>query len=284
MTLVLALLSGTVHAAGKGSPRINTDPMTLVGRTIKNFYVLSAQEAQMLEPVCVLVLGSGGPGLMWYDAVKGHPILNHPSYNMAQGAISLHHYCYGEVAKNRRFFETDPKKRAFHVERMLDEYGFVINSTQYRNKHWPYLKKVLVEYGKAALLAKKLPDGITAFNQALKLDPAYEPAHIALAEAMLSMGNKDDALAQVTEGLKRIPESEKLQKRFLDYGGKLPYPEPYPKPAALAETQPTPTETPAPTESAPSETAPTPPVLNEDEFKIGTVGEDPKRPNCRFCP
>lgn len=276
-----------------------TDPMLLIGQNIKG-YVLTAKDVGSLEPVCVPIFLAGRSGT-WYEVLKGDPILDRPPYSMAKGANSFHHYCYAEIAKIRRFKERDANKRKFLAETMLGEYGFVINAPEYRDKGWPYLKKVYVEYGRAALLLNRNKDAIGAFSKALQIDPAYDQAHIAIADMRADLGDKKGALQQVVEGLKHNPDSKQMKRRYAELGGKGPYPEPYQKPkmdspaddaasrpADAAASNSLPADSPvALPEPSPAESAAVSPEVPDSKAPAATptqrIGNE-KNPYCRFCP
>ena len=48
---------------------------------------------------------------------------------------------------------------------------------------------------------------------------------------------KDEALAVVTDGLRHVPDSTVLQRKYKERGGKLPYPEPVARAADVPEVQ-----------------------------------------------
>ena len=49
-----------------------------------------------------------------------------------------------------------------------------------------------------------------AFDHALKLDPAFEPAYVNAADALRALGHEDDALAMLERGLSVLPRSAAL--------------------------------------------------------------------------
>jgi len=294
LTLICQFACIVFTQAHASAPVVNTAPAALIGKAIGGNAPLTASEVGLLEPVCVLVLSSGGNNMQWYDATKNNPILEQPAYHMAKGAISLHHYCYAEIAKIKLFRERNPEKRSYLVSRMLDEYGFVIREPEYRDKSWPYLKKVYVEYGKAALLAKKTGEAIAAYSNALQLDPGYDQAYIGIADLLISKDNKKDALERITEGLKHNPNSRPLRRKYKELGGGPEYPQPYAKsvekpiPPVNSEINLIKQEIPAKTEPPTHDSA----QNNNAKLEQVTTPSQPSpeatknkgNPYCRFCP
>lgn len=299
-----ALLLAVNNASADPMDVINTDPTKLIGKKII-IITLDAADVRLLEPACVVPLTNGTPGKLWYHMVRDNPILNDPRYYILKDAISLHHFCRGQAAKIRYFKERDPvlKKRLLH-EHMIGENVFMISHPEWLPKNWPYMKRMHLELGMARVLAKQNGEAVRSFEEALRLDPAYEEAHIAYADALISMGLKDKALAQVTEGLKHNPDTKALQRRYTKLGGKPPFPEPYrqaTKPEVVtpvvaapsgehvqpAETvvESTPlakqpmSETRA-TEAPATRTSPPP----ETVLPPGGANQNRDNPYCRFCP
>jgi tetratricopeptide (TPR) repeat protein len=291
--LLAGLLLSMGSAQAAPGVAINTDPSKLIGKTIL-FFKLDHMDAKLLEPACVVPLTNGGSGGQWFDMVRGHPLLDVPRYQILKGADSLHHYCRGQAAEIRYFKERDPVMKRRLLEEMIGEYVFMIGHPQYLPKNWPYMKVMHLELGNARMLEKKPAQAIRSFEQALSLDPAYEKAHIAYTDALVDMGLKAKALAQVTEGLRHNPDSRGHQRRYKELGGKLPYPEPYKKavqedanavpdePVAVPEKsqQIVPAVTEAEPAAAPEQAKipPEPLVSPENEKK------NSKNPYCRFCP
>lgn len=143
------------------------------------------------------------------------------------------------------------------------------------------LPEVHLQKGKALKLYRQEGKALIEFMDAIRGNPRLAPAYMELADIQVRSKKPQEALKTVTEGLRHIPDSKPLKRRFTELGGKLPYPTPVvaaPPPATpAAETAaPTPTS-PAETTAPPPDTATLAPII---EPKIGS----PKNPYCRFCP
>jgi len=104
---------------------------------------------------------------------------------------------------------------------------YMVKHPEFLPVNWPHMKRMYLELGVARTLQKRPQIAIKDFYEALGLDPAYEQAHIALADAWTDLGQNKKALEQVSEGLRHRPDSKPLQRRFKKLGGNLPFPEPY---------------------------------------------------------
>ncbi len=143
------------------------------------------------------------------------------------------------------------------------------------------LPEVHLQKGKALKLYRQEGKALIEFMDAIRGNPKLAPAYLELADIQVRSKKPQEALRTVTEGLRHIPDSKPLKRRYSELGGKLPYPTPViaaPPPATPAA------ETAAPTPTSPAETTAPPPVTTTPspiiEPKIGS----PKNPYCRFCP
>lgn len=79
-------------------------------------------------------------------------------------------------------------------------------------------------------------ESLSSLNKALQLNPKLEQAYSEMANAYLKFNNKDSALKTITEGLRWLPDSNALKRRYQKLGGALPYPTPHAQ--AIKPTQP----------------------------------------------
>ena len=270
----------------------------LIGKPVLG-KTMTPSEANMLEPVCVMILAAKqakGGGGVWYENLKGNPVLDRPENLIAKGAVSFHHYCWAEVHMTRYYSSRNQNEKKAELLSAYNDYSFIISHPQWLPANWPYLPKMYVKQGGSAALMGKDQEAIGSFLKALEIDPKFELAYAALADFMAKKENKSKALEYLTEGLKHKPESKRLKRRYTELGGKQPYPVPYAKPEsdkqeALSSPD-NPATTPLPdaatTIDAPPEAPPaniqneqiqqTPPPLESET--LGT----PDNPYCRFCP
>lgn len=208
--------------------------------------------------------------------------------------LHMHHYCIGLNDINRYYRASNEQQKKGFLSSAIGEFGYMVG-------HLPPGSVLLADAyqnrGRVFLLQGQEASGVKDLHKALELNPKIARTYLILADQFERGAGKDKALQIVTEGLRHVPASKGLQRRYQELGGKLPFPEPYEKPAeqnAVAKTMPA--EEPkaeAKPEAAPPSgeatnqaadganlKAPTGPTPQIDPPKIGS----PKNPYCRFCP
>lgn len=209
-----------------------TSRLDLIGTKVYLLSPVGIDDLATIDPACVERLR------------LAKLLFDQPTHTEAEGAViierlkrpenrianigSYHHYCWGQVAQNRYYRETDLQKRKDLALYAASGYKYVIDHTESIPKDWPYMHKMHVDYGKALLLSNNTAGAIQALNTALKINPKYIPAYNALADVLNEQGLKSKALEFVIEGLKYQPTSKSLKRRYTELGGKQPFPEPYP--------------------------------------------------------
>lgn len=203
----------------------------------------------------------------------------------------MHHYC-DCVRFTDRALATMGNKYDFKYNLQIAIGGcdYVLSHT---TPDFNMRPEVLVTKGKALRLFNKDAEAAVAFTTALQMNPNYAPAYYNLAALYDRQGNKKMALEVVTNGLKRVSGSKALQRRYVELGGKLPYPAPEQVPEAaearsdqalpegpsLSSQADTPADTKTETNSSTSaDMAAQPPPPSSP-----TIGS-PANPWCRFCP
>lgn len=129
------------------------------------------------------------------------------------------------------------------------------------------------------------------YRQALYGAPFLAEAYLALGEIYMQRKNKDKAMQFIVEGLRYAPDSKGLKRRYKEWGGKEPFPEPYkPKlePAPVSESKPSTDAKPQEPEKKPasdyeSMPAPTTKAVASPAAPNIPIGS-PTNPWCRFCP
>lgn len=139
---------------------------------------------------------------------------------------SVHHYCVGLAFLNRATYA--PHLRGRYLHRAVNEMSYNLKSprpggaltaTMFLNRAVAY--EMLKSPGEATR------DLMSAIEHDRRLVPAYE----RLADLLVGRNDRLGALETVTEGLRRVPESERLQAKYLELGGRKPFPAPIESPA-----------------------------------------------------
>jgi tetratricopeptide (TPR) repeat protein len=193
--------------------------------------------------------------------------------------LHLHHYCQGLNDINRYYLESDRARQRDLLSSAVNQFNYVVD-------HIPpdsfLLAEVYQNRGRAKLKLGNDSDGVADLQKAIELNPRITQTYFLLSDQFENSKNKVMALQVISDGLRYMPASKALQRRYQELGGKLPYPEPYEKPVeqntaskAKAETKTATTDKATPDSSAPDSAKPA-----ETKPAIGIPGN----PYCRFCP
>ncbi len=228
------------------------------------------------------------------------PDLTHGSHlspqerGITRGIGGLHHYCRIPVLRSRYFAERDQAKKAFLLTEIIDEANYVIRHSQ---PDAPMVGQVYLERARAYADRKQRAEAVKDYLQAIALAPKVASPYLELSRLFGDLGDKAKAMEYATAGLRHNPNSRGLRQRYLELGGKPPFPEPI-EPAPQPPTPPAaPVPSPAPA---------TPPVTGDavEQPEREPVREQPRprgpesapptgaqdgkppaaNPFCRFCP
>ncbi len=246
-------------------------------------YAMTARDLQMLPSYC-------------HQLTDGNYEANAQAYRLPGAFPTVmphsHHYCHGLKSLARATAQV-ANKGAMQEElrAAVGEFQYVLGHTEATPEHSIYLAMVRTDLGRVYDRLGKVADSSREFMEAIRLKPDYVAAYIGLADFYRKLGNREDALKITKEGLAHVPESKTLQRRYREFGGKLPYPVPIDSESKAA------TEAPPGNAAAPGNgndtTVAAPPAApsqvddqkqpqeaKPQEPKIGS----PTNPWCRFCP
>lgn len=190
----------------------------------------------------------------------------------------FYHYCAGLNFVNRYWAASNPRQRSHYLQRADANFSYIVKALK---PDFTMGAELFTNRGEVYMLMGRKADAIKDFRRATSIDPAFARAYLQLADVLAGNKDRTHALEAVSEGLRHVPKSTALQRRYLELGGKEPFPAPVVDkdvPAAAANPAPEPAE--AAPAAVPAETALQPAVPNEAAPAIGT----PKNPYCRFCP
>lgn len=177
------------------------------------------EEMRSLPPYC--------PAKMKYK--QGDPEYDNWSQSIGPNFVHIHHYCAALNFYNRAFRARSAADKRFNLSSSLDNFGYMITHV---SKDFSLLPEIYVSRGRTLVFAQKETEAIRDFQKAIELNPKYERAYNALSDQWVEAKNKTKALEVVTEGLRQVPASRGLKRRYDELGGKKPYPEPYEAPKA----------------------------------------------------
>jgi len=145
--------------------------------------------------------------------------------------ISMHHYCIGLNFLNRAYGSVGYEQRS--------NSAFARDSFTYCIRNWPethpLMPEIYLNLGKAMQLGGSAVEGVKYYYKALSLNPRLRDAYLELADFYAFNNQRVEGLKVVTEGLHYLPGEKVLQRRYIELGGKQPYPKPLEQPTAKGE-------------------------------------------------
>ncbi len=223
---------------------------------------------------------------------------------------TMNHYCDCLRFYNRALAARSRSNRDYLLDESLGGCNYVLDHT---SADFAFRPELHYRNGQAYEMKGDHAKAETEYLQVLNSNPAGVPeVYQSLGDIYERRKQKAKALEFYTEGLRHSPESKALKRRYLELGGKEPFPEPHVKaatpkarppgeaaapaaqpeavaPAAQPEAaapaaQPeaaAPIARPEPPATAPREVAkPAAPAAQPPRQVIGS----PTNPWCRFCP
>lgn len=260
---------------------LSPEDLRLVGQIVSGSPMTLSEVSAMPPPCRAIGMGEIN-GVFWPEGMNKNGtnwILDQPENAMAKGAVWFHHYCWGMLEKHRAFAAVKTSERDFKIKQWRNEMQYIVNWTTQQKINWAYLPVVHMEIAESYVQEKNYPNAIQSAYTALELNADFVPGYILLDDIYERIKDRAKALAAVSEGIKHVPGSKGLQRRYKELGGRMPFPEPYAKPETPENVSPAtgegasdkPNGDPAPEKSPSSTTEPE---------KIGVPGN----PYCRFCP
>jgi len=236
-------------------------------------YAITPMEMMRLPPSC---------------AVKMKSDMQSPEYRawherIGKNFMDFHHYCHGINFINRYWGTRNANERNYYLVQAKGEFDYMVKA----EKPDFTMSSELYSYrGEVLKLMGKPGEAIRDFNRAITVKPKFLKSYLQLADLYLDIKDEVRALEVIIEGLRNIPDSKTLQRRYLELGGKEPFPEPLVtmamEPESAKQTESTsepatPTQTSSGTSVTPASEQSSAPMNSQP---IGT----PKNPYCRFCP
>ncbi len=197
--------------------------------------------------------------------------------------IDVHHFCAALNFMNRYWGTSNPRDRGFYLQSALNNYDYMVKAEK---PDFALRAELYSNRGEVFKLMGRPGEAAKDFNHALSINPRLLRPYLQIADMHVAGKSTTRALETVTEGLRQLPDSKALQRRYLELGGKKPFPEPIaaqvpetvtPQAAAVTQVPETVVE-PGSDHAAPSVSEPT--KATEPQPVIGT----PNNPYCRFCP
>ena len=118
--------------------------------------------------------------------------------------IHYHHYCWALLYEDRA---ARPGGDKFNYHRAVDNLDYVIRNA---DPSFALLPEVYLQKGKVLERTGKGAAAVAEYRNALRANPDYTPAYVALARHYVDAGDSAAAGAVLAEGLARDPSSKVL--------------------------------------------------------------------------
>ncbi len=138
--------------------------------------------------------------------------------------LHVHHLCDGIGSLDRYYkVRSEAEKRGVLNEAM----GGLNYMIQHASPDFKLMPDVYLYRSQVFHLMNKSGEAIADLRKAIGLDPKYARAYTQAADYLERIGQRNEALKLVSEGLRHLPVNTSLQRVYANLGGKPPYPEPY---------------------------------------------------------
>lgn len=214
--------------------------------------------------------------------------------------LEIHHYCFGLNYLNRYFGAQSERVRKYYLGQAVGKMSSVIDHV---SDSFPVAGEMHLNRGYAYKLSGNSAAAIADFIKAVQLDPKLPQAYVRLIDSYVESNNKAKALELAMSGLSHLPGNKTLQRKYLQLGGKEPFPKPVEEKAATESkpVAPNPAGNAASSDaSVKSEFAVEPGAVSKATQASGAKDADkanansspptpapigaPGNPYCRFCP
>lgn len=205
-----------------------------------------------------------------------------------------HHYCEGLGFLNRYYRARSQLEIRDTLGQAYDGISYLISHAQ---PSYSLMPEAYLNRGFVLSLMKRDGEAIKDLNKALELNPDLVRAYTLASDIYIKLKQKDEARTMISEGLRHVPDSTVLQRRYKEQGGKLPYPEPINRSAEVptvpgqarregetANRESTPQDTAQQAAASPAPDAAAGGGRVDAQAPATPKIGSPSNPWCRFCP
>ena len=212
-----------------------------------------------------------------YKAGRSSPEWNTYRDQIGSNFNDFHHYCNALNWVNRYWGARSAKDRGYALQRAMDNFNYMVNTEK---PDFALRAELYSNRGEVFKLMGKPGEAAKDFSHALSINPRLLKPYLQIADMHVAGKSTTRALETVTEGLRHLPDSKALQRRYRELGGKKPFPQPIVTQAPETVTPEAAAVTQVPETAVATPSAPEPMKAAEPQPAIGT----PNNPYCRFCP
>lgn len=162
----------------------------------------SQKEIATLPPYCkaLLVGGAGSPEYSMWAAKLGN------------GFGHTHHYCVGLNFVRRAMLTKESGSDKYNLgQQALIEFNYVISNAP---PTYILMPEILVQKGKTLVNLGQNGAAAQSFQKAIQLNPKYQPAYASMSDMYAKLGNKEESIKILQEGLRHNPQAGYLKKKL----------------------------------------------------------------------
>ena len=179
--------------------------------------------------LCIAFVSEGAFAALSKADLSSLPPYCNPTYRASMkwaSGLGLHHYCNGLSHLNKYYKAKTKEGRQDHYREAMSEFNYHLKRNTRDLSHNPLAGEMYYNRGRLYSLAGKDFEASKDWYKAIEVNPRLRRAYLDLATYLNKFDQKDQALKVITTGLRHLPKSKSLQRRYVKLGGKLPYPEP----------------------------------------------------------
>jgi tetratricopeptide (TPR) repeat protein len=224
-------------------------------------------------------------------AVQGGGVYEAMLPPYCQGGKNFYHYC-GSLIQLYRAESSYGRRRQGEAKEALGGIEYTLRWLLKYEPNHPLIPDLRLSMARALFLSDDYGRALTESQKILESNPNHIQAYSTLIDVYVKIKKKDQALKVAEDGLRHVPDSKRLQRNYLELGGKMPFPAPHvampkdagavPPPAATAPD--IPAEASGPTAAPAVADSKATPITSEIATPPSSEEAKPKNPWCRFCP
>ncbi len=218
----------------------------------------NAQEMLLMPPYCKVK----------FTAPPSSPEWQAWRDRIGENYIDLHHYCAALNFVNRYWGARSALDRSYYLKEAMDNFNYMVKAAK---PGFSLLADLYSNRGDVFKLQGRPGEAMLDYDQAIKSNPHLVRPYLQLIDLYEGEKKRNKSLEVATDGLRNNPDSKALRRRYLEVGGKRPFPKPVQTEAAKPDAK---------SETSAGEPVPLVNTPDEPQPKIGS----PTNPYCRFCP
>lgn len=137
--------------------------------------------------------------------------------------LHTHHLCDAIIAINKIHRVKNAMERNTLMKDAMGNLNYMI---QHAKPDFGLMPDVYLYRSRVHNLLDRRGEAVADLRKAIELNPKASASYLLAVGYLENIGQKEDALKLVTEGLRHLPDNQSLRKAYLKLGGKEPFPEP----------------------------------------------------------